>query len=141
MSSAASSNIPRRALVVEDDETVRSAVATLLKAADFEVVACANGEEALTMLARQSFPLVITDRSMPVLDGLDFVCRLRAVAITPIYVIMLSIDSDADDYERGYCAGVDHFMNKKGFEAEMVAKANGGIASMRRRRQSAIARN
>lgn len=140
MSAASQQNVPRRALVVDDDEAVRVAVTALLKAADFEVVASGDGEEALTMLGRQTFPLVITDCAIPVLDGIQFVCRLRAVAITPIYVIMLSGASDADDYERGYCAGVDHFMSKKGFEAELTAKANAGIASMRRRRQSAVAR-
>lgn len=131
-------NVPRRALVVDADQATRDSVASLLKAADFEVVTSDDANEALTVLGRQTFPLVITNREMPVLDGIEFVHRLRAAAIAPIYVIMLSGASDADDYDRGYCAGVDHFVSKKGFEAELAAKASAGIASMRRRHVAAV---
>lgn len=133
MSSILQFHVPRRVLVVDHDQQVRESVRALLAAADIEVVVAADGEEALTLLGRQSFPLVVTDRSMPVIDGFEFVQRLRAISVAPVYVIMLSANGDAHDLERGYCAGVDHYISKKGFESHLVAKVTTGMAAIRRR--------
>jgi DNA-binding response OmpR family regulator len=138
MSTAHEHAIPRRVLVVDDDEMVRETIAGLLKAADFEVATANDGAEALTLLGRQWYPVVVTDRNMPVIDGIEFVQRLRAVAVSPAYVIMLTMNNDAQDYERGYCAGIDHYASKKGYEGELVNKVLAGITAIRRR-QSASA--
>ncbi|MET0535012.1 MAG: response regulator, partial [Steroidobacter sp.] len=79
------------------------------------------------------FPVVVTDRNMPVQDGIEFVSRLRAMAVFPVYVIMLSSVADAHDLERGYCAGVDHYVPKKGYDAELLAKVQAGMTAIRRR--------
>lgn len=133
MSSTLQFHVPRRVLVVDDDQLARESISALLRAADMEVVVAADGEEALTLLGRQSIPLVVTDRSMPVLDGLEFVQRMRAIAVAPVYVIMLTASSDAQDFERGYCAGVDHYISKKGYETGLVPKVVAGMAAIRRR--------
>ena len=88
----------------------------------------------LALLSRQWFPVVVTDRNMPGIDGLELTSRLRALATVPIYVIMLTSSGDARDYERGYCAGVDHYLSKQGFEKELVAKVVSGVSAIRRRR-------
>ncbi|MBL8270849.1 response regulator [Steroidobacter sp.] len=129
--------VPRNVLVVDDDETVREAVAALLSQADYKVAQARNGMEALTLLGRQWFPVVVTDRSMPVLDGIEFVQRLRAIAVAPAYVIMLTTLVDSQDYERGYCAGVDHYVPKKGFEAQLTAKVGAGFNAIKRRQMTA----
>lgn len=125
--------LPRRVLVVDDDELVRDSVANLLRAADVEAVVAAEGEEALTLVGRRWFPVVVTDRNMPIQDGIEFVSRLRAMAVFPVYVIMLSALADAQDLERGYCAGVDHYVPKKGYDAELLGKVNAGMTAIRRR--------
>jgi CheY-like chemotaxis protein len=132
--------LPRRVLVVDDDELVRESVAALLRAADIETVVATNGEEALTLLGRRWFTVVVTDRSMPVLDGIEFVSRLRAMAVFPVYVIMLSALVDAHDFERGYCAGVDHYVTKKGYEAELLNKVVAGMTAIRRRQVAQTSR-
>jgi CheY-like chemotaxis protein len=132
--------LPRRVLVVEDDELARDTVVTLLRAASFEVVTANDGAQALTMASRQWFPVVVTDRNMPGLDGLEFTSRLRALATAPTYVIMLTASDDARDYERGYCAGVDHYLSKQGYEKELVLKVAGGVSAIRRRRATVAMR-
>jgi DNA-binding response OmpR family regulator len=131
--------LPRRVLVVDDDELVRDSVATLLRSADFEVAVAAEGEEALTIMGRQWFPVVVTDRKMPVFDGIEFVSRLRAVSIAPSYVIMLTAVADPHDYERGYCAGVDLYIGKTGHERELATKVSAAFGAVRRRQAAHVA--
>ena len=134
--SSPKSAVPRNVLVVDDDELVSEAMATVLRQSDYAVVQARNGMEALTLLGRQWFPVVVTDRSMPVLDGIEFVQRLRAIAVAPAYVIMVTALVDSQDYERGYCAGVDHYVPKKGFEAQLAAKVAAGFSAIKRRQMT-----
>jgi len=140
MSNATADALPRRVLVVDDDKLVRDSIATLLRAADIETVVAADGDEALTLLGRRWYTVVVTDRNMPVVDGIEFVSRLRAMAVFPVYVIMLAAAGDAHDFERGYCAGVDHYITKKGYETELLGKVTAGLAAIRRRQTSHTAR-
>lgn len=132
--------LPRRVLVVDDDDTARDAVVTLLRAANFEVASAADASQALAMLARQWFPVVVTDRNMPDIDGLELTSRLRALATAPIYVIMLTASDDPREHERGYCAGVDHYLAKHGDDKELVRKVSSGVSAIRRRRASVVPR-
>lgn len=59
-----------------------------------EVLAANDGAQALAILSRQWFPVVVTDRNMPGLDGLEFTSRLRALATAPTYVIMVTGSDD-----------------------------------------------
>jgi DNA-binding response OmpR family regulator len=108
----------------------------LLSAAGFEVAAAPDGEIALTMMGRRWFPVVVTDRTMPALDGIEFVSRLRAISIAPVYVIMMTAASDSHDLERGYCAGVDLYVPKSSHERELVTKVAAAFGAVRRRQSS-----
>lgn len=70
---------PRKpVLVVEDDEDVRAAVAEILEGEGYEVVVAANGREALEELVHVKSPcLILLDLRMPVMDGPEFLRRLR----------------------------------------------------------------
>jgi CheY-like chemotaxis protein len=72
------SGLPRRVFIVDDDELVRESLRTVLSGAGFEVGVAADGAEALTLIGRQWYPVIVTDRAMPVIDGIEFVQRLRA---------------------------------------------------------------
>jgi CheY-like chemotaxis protein len=133
--------LPRRVLIIDDDQLARDTVGALLRAASFEVVAAHDGGQALALLSRQWFPVVVTDRNMPGMDGLEFTSRLRALATAPTYVIMLTASDDARDYERGYCAGVDHYLSKQGYEKELVLKVASGVSAIRRRRANTTMRS
>jgi CheY-like chemotaxis protein len=58
-----------RALVVEDEIALGTAVADALSDAGFSVERAGNGEEAITLIDRQPFDLVICDLKMPRMDG------------------------------------------------------------------------
>jgi two-component system response regulator EvgA len=70
--------IPRTALVVDDHPFIRATVKVLLKKENFEVVGEAeNGVEALQLAKQHDPELIILDISMPGLDGIDALVRIR----------------------------------------------------------------
>ncbi len=78
-----------RLLLAEDDPLVRRATVRLLEQAGFDVVAVANGAEALSLLAQgQDFACVVSDIAMPVLDGDALAARLCELHPTLPLVLM-----------------------------------------------------
>jgi CheY-like chemotaxis protein len=63
--------IPLKILYVEDNAIVREVTAELLGEEQREIVACADAEEALAKFRENSFDLVITDVSLPVMSGIE----------------------------------------------------------------------
>jgi len=84
-----------RLLVVDDDEHLRTVLATLLEAAGHKVVTAADGAEALERLARETFDLMVLDVWMPRMTGLEVLARLKGSAAPP-KVIMLTADDTPD---------------------------------------------
>jgi CheY-like chemotaxis protein len=58
-----------RALVIEDDPEARAVLSKALAAARFDVVSAGDGQEALRILAREDFAVILSDIRMPELDG------------------------------------------------------------------------
>jgi len=75
-----------RILVVDDDEPSRQILAETLTQAGYTVEEAADGYEALWIAARRSPDLVVSDLSMPGIDGIEFVRRLHA--FTPVPVVL-----------------------------------------------------
>jgi CheY-like chemotaxis protein len=74
-----STTITARLLVVDDEEMVREALAEHLEYEGFGVLAAANGTEALTLLAAgEAVDVLVTDLSMPGMDGLALIHAARA---------------------------------------------------------------
>jgi CheY-like chemotaxis protein len=67
-----------RILVVDDSQTVRALSASALEAAGYDVDLAADGLEALQLLHKERYDLLLTDVEMPRLDGLGLLERLRA---------------------------------------------------------------
>ena len=66
-------------LVVDDDESLRSLVSTMLGSEGHEIVTAANGAEAVAVYRsfRNQIDLVITDLNMPTMDGVQEIIRIR----------------------------------------------------------------
>jgi len=80
-------------LIVDDNEEMREALGAVLESAGHEVLAAADGREALAFLRRCAVPpcLVLLDLMMPGLDGWDFRAeQLRDERLASIPVIVLS---------------------------------------------------
>lgn len=112
-----------KALVVDDDETVRLVVSTFLETHGHSVTHVKNGQEAM-MIARLGWPdVIITDVIMPVMDGFELVARLKAdPATAPIPVIVMTSLGDKSARQRALDAGAEDFVTKPVDESELVAR-------------------
>ncbi len=103
----------RSVLIAEDDELFRRFLATLLRGRGFVVYEARNGLEGLALALEQRPWLILTDVSMPEMDGIELCRRIRRHALvrhTPLVFV-----SGLDDYReryRGLSAGADEFISK-----------------------------
>lgn len=104
----------KRILVVEDSPTMRSLLSvTLESAGEYEIVAAANGFEALRLLPREKVDLVITDINMPDINGLELISYIRKnqnYATIPLFII--STEGSERDREKGLSLGADEYLVK-----------------------------
>lgn len=133
--------LPRRILIVDDDELNLDLLTDRLRTAGFDVERAMNGEEALGRLQQQWFPVVITDWQMPVMDGIALTQALRARGVDDTYVIMLTMREADPDYERGYLAGVDDYLTKRLPDAELFARIHVAFNTLALRRSLKEARD
>jgi eukaryotic-like serine/threonine-protein kinase len=100
-------------LVVDDDSVIRELLRMHLASADFKVTAAEDGEEALALILSNPPDLIITDISMPRMDGFELLEAVRARATTAfIPIILLSQHSDVTIFRRGMELGADDFLAK-----------------------------
>ena len=64
-------------LIAEDDQELCQLFSHVLMKNGYDVVGVANGKEALSAMENEYFDLVISDIMMPLMDGYEFVRRLR----------------------------------------------------------------
>jgi two-component system, OmpR family, response regulator PhoP len=110
-----------RALLVEDEATLRESVRTQLAAAGFTVDVAADGEEAL--FAGQEYPLdiAIVDLGLPKVPGLEVIRRLRAAGKTFPILVLTARDRWQDKVE-GLQAGADDYVTKPFHFEELLAR-------------------
>jgi PAS domain S-box-containing protein len=120
-----------RALVVDDEAAARNLFARILRRAGIETVVASDGKRALEILEHESIHLLILDRHMPGLSGLDVIERLRAASSTAhLPVILITADTDLTDRVYGLEHGADDYLSKPVEAEELVARAH---AQLRRR--------
>ncbi len=123
----------RVAVVIEDEEDIRSLLSTVLSQAGFEVHGAANGAEGVD-LVRIHRPLVTTlDVNMPGMDGFETAKRIRAISTT--YIVMLSARTEEIDALQGLEAGADDYVAKPFRPRELRAR----IDAMLRRPRHVVA--
>jgi phosphoserine phosphatase RsbU/P len=102
-----------RILVADDDAILRHAVKSHLRRWAFEVVDCADGTEAWTLMQTASPPIAVIDWEMPGLDGPTLCQELRATpALAATYVILLTGKETREDVISGLESGADDYIKK-----------------------------
>lgn len=105
-----------RVLLVEDDRELAGMLAELLADEGYETEAAHDGQRGLHLGLTGRYDVMIIDRRLPVLDGLELLRRLRARAVTT-RVLVLSALGELADRVGGLDAGADDYLVKP-FEAE-----------------------
>jgi two-component system chemotaxis response regulator CheY len=112
-----------RALVVDDSRAMRKIVGRILTDLGFEVVEAGDGQQGLDALADGPVPqLACVDWNMPVMDGLTFITRVRAVpAWRDITLMMVTTESEHAQIVRALAAGAHEYLIKP-FTAQAMAE-------------------
>jgi two-component system, NtrC family, response regulator PilR len=83
-----------RVMIIEDDKEMRSLLKDFFEEEGFETDSASNGVDALRMLSKDHFDLVITDIRMPGLTGLDILPRIRRLKPEIPIIVMTAYGSD-----------------------------------------------
>jgi DNA-binding NarL/FixJ family response regulator len=111
-------------LVVDDNAVIRQALCHLFSSeADFDVCGEAgNGQEAIEKAQALHPDLIVMDRSMPVMNGIDAACALKTL-MPPVPVVMFSEYSDGFSDEESRSAGISALVLKSEHVSVLIGKA------------------
>ena len=108
-------------LVVDDEASLRDAVATALRYEGFKVIEASTGRSGL-VAAQQELPdLIVLDVMLPDLDGFAVSRRLRADGLL-MPVLFLTARDTLDDKREGFGSGADDYVTKPFSLAELVLR-------------------
>jgi len=108
---------------VDDSKTVRIIVRKAFKPYDCEILEAANGVEGLAVAAKENPDLVLLDVTMPVMDGVEMLTKLKAdPALKGIPVIMLTAEGGRDNVLKIAKIGVRDYLVKPFKEDVLIEK-------------------
>ncbi|MGC4065857.1 MAG: response regulator [Polyangiaceae bacterium] len=102
-----------RALIVDDDASIRRALKTILILRQFEVTEATDGLVALDTLSRETFDVVFSDVSMPNMNGFELLARIKRQTTTAhLPVVMLTSENRPEDLAKGKKLGCAAYLIK-----------------------------
>ncbi|MCU0523631.1 MAG: response regulator transcription factor [Elainella sp. Prado103] len=114
--------MPLTILIADDDLGTRLAVSDYLTISGYETVAAENGQQALVLVNQFQPHLIITDITMPSVDGYELIRQVRRQpAFRLLPVIFLTERTNTADRIRGYQVGCDAYLPKPFELAELGA--------------------
>jgi two-component system, chemotaxis family, chemotaxis protein CheY len=114
------------ALVIDDSRAVRTILRTMLHEAGFETVEAADGGEALAALeTRPDTALALLDWNMPVMDGFEFLTRVRSnPEFQSLRILMVTTETESDQVTKALLAGANEYLMKPFSKEALFAKLN-----------------
>ncbi|EKY26489.1 response regulator [Brevundimonas diminuta] len=104
---------PRTCLIVDDSRIIRKVARRILEDLAFEVQEAADGAEALEVCVAAMPDVVLLDWQMPIMDGMTFLGRLRALPDgREPKVLFCSVETRADRIAEALSAGADEYVMK-----------------------------
>ena len=100
-----------RILIVDDESAIRDLISEVLTIADYQHTTASDGVEALNLIRRERFDLIILDVNLPKLDGFTVLEKVRESAPTQP-IIMISARTEKDDVTHGLRLGADDYIRK-----------------------------
>ena len=126
-------------LVVEDNAELQQYIQLVLKE-HYQVALAENGQAALNRIDKNGHPdLIISDLMMPVMDGYQFLEKLKDEPATQqIPVIMLTARAEKDDRLRALRMGVDDYLTKPFDEEELIVRIGNLLANQSARQEALV---
>ncbi len=103
----------KKVLIVDDEIHIVHVVAIKLRNNSYEVISAENGAQALKMVQEEKPDIVVTDYQMPVMNGVEFIEKLRQDKATEhLPVILLTARGFAVSDEQKECLQISAFLSK-----------------------------
>jgi serine/threonine-protein kinase PpkA len=113
-------------LIVEDDDAIRNNVTRLLKLEGYDIASAINGREGLERARELRPDVVISDISMPEMDGFELLEKIRAdKVLAATSVMLLTALDDRASMRRGMTAGADDYLAKPFTRVELLEALQG----------------
>lgn len=104
---------PKKILIVDDNEDSRDLTTKVLKRCGYLIVQAVDGEEALAKAFGEQPDLILMDRSLPKIDGLEVTRRLKQEeAFKRVPIVALTAHAMKGDREKALEAGCEGFISK-----------------------------
>ncbi|WP_116204645.1 response regulator transcription factor [Amycolatopsis circi] len=117
-----------RVLLVEDNAELAALLTELLSEEGYEVETAADGHRGLHLGLVREYDVLILDRGLPALDGLDVLARLRGQGVTTPVLVLSALGNPADRVA-GLDAGAEDYLPKPFDVDELLAR----VRALRRR--------
>lgn len=114
--------MPKKILVVDDEENIIQFLESILKKDGFDVISASGGNEALIRVKKDSPDMLLLDVMLPDMDGFEVCKRLRVFSEIPV-IILTARDEDMDKII-GLEMGADDYVVKPFNPKELVARMN-----------------
>jgi diguanylate cyclase (GGDEF)-like protein len=117
-------HIVPRVLLVDDDEIMAERLRDLVTAAGYAATTVNSGAAALAELQREFAPIVILDRNMPGMDGLELCRAIRDGTHYPgyVYIMLCTAHDTEEEILAGLDAGADDYLSKRASGAQLIAR-------------------
>ena len=125
-------------LLIEDEENIRSFIATTLKNQGYKITTASTGREGLHLSASLCPDIILLDLGLPDLDGMDVIKQLRDWGSTPIIVI--SARSHEQEKAKALDLGADDYITKP-FNAKILITRCNNLIRNRLLMQSRFAKD
>lgn len=121
-------------LLVEDEINIRKIIAYDLKKANYDLVECGDGKEALEYGLHQHFDLMIIDWMLPSISGIQMIQELRNKGCDAI-IMMLTARDDETDILTAFDCGVDDYITKPFSPRELLARIHAHLKRIRKKEE------
>jgi DNA-binding response OmpR family regulator len=108
-------------LIVEDEQLLAKILKFDLETAGFQVTVATDGEKALQFINKDDFLIAIVDWMMPIMDGIEFIKRLK-IEKKDVMVVLLTAKTNEFDVIEGLSSGADLYLKKPISNRELIAQ-------------------
>ena len=116
-------------LVIEDEAGIRSLIAAVLTANDYDPILSVSGADGMSMLTSHCPDLLLLDLGLPDMDGMEIIRSVREWSTLPI--VVLSARNHERDKVEALDAGADDYLTKPFGAAELLARIRTAIRHTR----------
>jgi two-component system response regulator AtoC len=131
--------IPKRILIVDDEENFRHMLSVILKKENYEVESASNGEEGLKKVALSPFDQILCDIRMPQMDGMEFLKEVQKTGAEAA-IIMMSAYGTVDTAIEAMKLGAYDYISKPFKPDEIILTLKKAEERERLRRENELLR-